>query len=140
MALGVDGAAAEDGSEVEHVVLDPGAPVGRLEHVEAVDAARVVVIQPGAEDPRSAQLAPVLVRDEIVRVVRAPAVVAEVAERRAGREAADEHTVASVLEAGGAVEDVVEIVFLQRRRRPLSGSRIVAPSAITSASRSISAR
>ena len=96
MALGVDGAAAEDGSEVEHVVLDPGAPVGGLEHVEAVDAARVIVIQPGAEDARPTQLAPVLVWHEIVRVVRAPAVIAEVAERRSGREAAHEHTVAPV--------------------------------------------
>ena len=51
MALRVDGAAAEDRPEVEHVVLDPRASVGRLEHVEAVDAARVVVVQPRGEHP-----------------------------------------------------------------------------------------
>ena len=64
-------AAAHDRPEVEHVVPDPGLAVGALEHVEAVQAARVVVVQPGGEDAVGAQLAPVLVREDVVGIVRA---------------------------------------------------------------------
>ena len=82
------GAAAHDRAEVEHVVLHPPLAVGRLEHVEAVQAARVVVVQPRREDAVAAQLAPVLVREDVVRIVGTLAVVAEAAERRAVGEAA----------------------------------------------------
>ena len=71
------------------------------------------MIQPGSENPRPAQLAPVLVQHEIVRIVRTSAVITEVAKRLSWRESADEHPVAAVLEARGAVEDIVEIVLLQ---------------------------
>ena len=69
------------------------------------------------------------------------AVVAEVAERLARREAADEHAVAAVREPGGALEDVVEIEFLQPAAAAVEriANRRACPT-ITSASRSSSAR
>ncbi len=76
-ALRLRRAAAERRSEVEQVMADDRAAAGADERVEAVDAARVVVVQPGAEDEQPAQLAAMLVREDVVRVVRPRAVVAE---------------------------------------------------------------
>src|SRR5262245_16236653 len=97
MALRKDGPAAEDGPEVEHIVLDPPFSVGRLQHVQTIDAARVVVIEPGGKNARCSKLATMLVQHEIVRVVGPPAVVPEVAERLSGGEATDEHAITPVL-------------------------------------------
>ena len=46
-------------------------------HVQGVDRARVIVRQPGGKDPVAAQLAAVLVRMNIVGIVRARAVILE---------------------------------------------------------------
>src|SRR4029453_12475527 len=137
MTLGVHGPAAEDGAEVEHVVLDPRSAAVRLQHVEAVDAARVVVIEPRTENPRSAQLAPMLVGHDVVRIVGACAVVPEVAQRLAGRKSADEQTGWAGGEGGARLKTTSRSVCFIRRRFPFSGSRIVACSEITSAVRSI---
>ena len=67
------------------------------------------MIEPRAKHARAAQLAPVLVRHDVVGVVGPRAVIAEVAERPARREPADEHAVAAVRLARGAPEHVVEI-------------------------------
>ena len=103
MTLGVDGPAPEDRPEIEHVVLDERAVAALDEHVEAVHAARIVVIQPRAEDAGRAQLATVLVRDDVVRIVGARAVVAEVAERLPLREPARKHPILAVRLPGARV-------------------------------------
>ena len=74
-------AAAHDRPEVEHVVHDALAAVGAVQHVQRVDAARVVVVQPRGEDAVGPQLAAVFVRVNVVGVVGARAVVLEVAHR-----------------------------------------------------------
>ena len=111
--LRVDGAAAENRAEVEHVVLHPRAAVGRLDHVEAVDAARVVVVEPGGEHPRPPQFATVLVSDDVVGIVGPGAVIAEVSDRTARRETADEHAIVAVRQARGAIEHEVQIPLPQ---------------------------
>ena len=80
------------------------------------------MVQPGAEDPRPAQLAPVLVRHDVVRIVGAGAVVAEVAERPARGEAAGQRPIAAVGLTRGTVEHVGEVAA--RERPSLPGERI----------------
>src|SRR5262245_34236901 len=114
--------APENRAEVEHVVFDPRASAGGFEHVEAVDAPGVVVIQPGAKDARATQLASVLVGNHVVGIVGARAVVAKVAKRLSTGEPAHEHTIPAVWQPRRAIEDGVEIVFLQTA--PLAVERI----------------
>ena len=83
------------------LVLDEG--------VERVDAARVVVIQPGREHAQAAKLPPVLVIVDVVRVVRPRAVIAERAERCARQRLARHHAVRAVGVAGGLREDRLEV-------------------------------
>jgi hypothetical protein len=51
-------------------------PFGLHVRVEAVDRAGVVVVQPRREDPQAPELAPPLMGEDVVRVVRAGPVVA----------------------------------------------------------------
>ena len=76
--LGEPGRAAEDGAEVVHVVADVLAPVRRHQEVQGVDGPRVVVRQPCGKHTVRPQLAAVLVRVDVVRVVAPGAVVLEV--------------------------------------------------------------
>ena len=82
--LRVDAGAAERRAEVDQVVPDDAAPVSVDERVERVDAARVVVVEPRREHAQAAQLAAVLVRVDVVRIVGPRAVVAERPDRPAG--------------------------------------------------------
>ena len=67
------------------------------------------MVQPGREDAVGAQLAAVLVLEDVVGIVGALAVVAEAAERRAVGEAAGEGADAAVGAAGGARQHRVEV-------------------------------
>ena len=71
------------------------------------------MVEPGAEDTRRPQLATVLVRHEIVGIVGAQSVVAEVAHRLAVGEAAGEHAVLAVRLPRAAAEHVVDIAPLE---------------------------
>jgi len=53
-------------------------------HVERVYRSRVIVVQPGGEKPETAQLAAVLVRNDVVRVIGTGTVVAKMTERMSG--------------------------------------------------------
>ena len=109
-ALRPDAAAAERRAEIEQVVADD-LPVARGDDaVERVRAADLVVIQPGGEDRQAAQLAAVFVRDDVVGIVGARAVVAERSERPARDVAAGEHAVAAVGLPRRALENLVEVV------------------------------
>ena len=89
-------AAPQDRPEVEHVVLYVPAIAVLGQEVEAVHAARIVVVEPGPEHPGAPQFTPVLVGHDVVRVVRPRAVIAEVAQRRALGKAACQHAVVAV--------------------------------------------
>ena len=102
--LGEPGRTAQDGAEVVHVVADVLAPVRRDQEVQGVDGARVVVRQPGGEHMIRPQLAAVLVRVDVVRVVAAGAVVLEVPDGLA------------VVEARGGEVDAPLTVARPRRR------------------------
>jgi hypothetical protein len=82
--------------------------------VERVEAARIHVLQPGGEHPQAAQLAPMLVRDRVVGIVRPRAVLLERAERRAGNAEAGDDPIGAVGVAGGAAQEAIEIGAAQR--------------------------
>jgi hypothetical protein len=66
---GARAAAAHDRPEVEHVVADEFAALRPFEHVERVDPARVVVVQPGRKHAIGAQLTTMLVQVDVVGIV-----------------------------------------------------------------------
>ena len=70
---------AERRADVLQVVLDDRAAVLGHERVERVRRLEIGEVRPGAEDAQRAQLAAVLVRDEVVGIVGARAVVEEAA-------------------------------------------------------------
>ena len=73
---------------------------------------RVVVVQPRAEREQAAQLAPVLVREDVVGIVRARAVVAERADRLSLERLAGERAIAAVGPTRRPLQQQLEIVGL----------------------------
>ncbi len=119
-----DAAAAERGPEVDQVVPHERAAVFRDQHVERVDGLGVHVVQPRREHAVAAQLAPIFVRDEVVRVVGARADEANAADRLALERLARDDSVRSVGLAIGALEQVVDVAephqpFVAAGRREL---------------------
>ena len=90
-------------------------PVGH-DAVVRVRAPHLVVIQPGGEDRQAAQLAAVFVRDDVVGIVGARAVITERPERPAGDVAAGEHAVAAVGLPCHARDNLDEVAKRQRPR------------------------
>ena len=109
-------------------MLDARPAVLRDERVDRVRRLQVGEIGPGAEDAQRAQLAPMLVRHEIVRIVRACAGVQVAAENLARDQAPRNDAVGAVLVARHSLEYDVEIVLDERRplavRAPNRGLRI----------------
>jgi hypothetical protein len=96
-------------AEIEQVVTDDRpAPVAH-QRVERVAAAPLIVIEPRGKDRESAQLATVLVRKDVVRIVRTRAGVTELAERGAGQLLAGDDPVAAVGVAGGLFQDRIDV-------------------------------
>ena len=83
------------------------------------------MVQPGAKHASAAQLASVLVRHDVVGIVRPGAVVPEVAEIPARRKAAREHAVPTVRLARPATEHVLDVAA--RHRTFLAEQRILDP-------------
>ena len=75
-------------------------------------------VGPRAEDAQRPQLAPVLVRHQIVGIVGPGALVPESAEHLAGQQAPGGEAVRPVGPAVGALEHLVDVVL--RHRRPLA--------------------
>ena len=94
-----------------------------MQHVQAVHAARVVVIEPRAEHPRGSQLAPVFMRNDVIRIVGPCAVIAEIAQRSALRKSTHQHAVPAIGKPGGAAEHVIHVAACQLSS--LSDHRIV---------------
>ena len=78
--IGEPGRAAQRGAEVVHVVAHMLTSVRRHKQVQGVDGPRIVVREPGAEDTVRPQLAAMLVRVDIVRIVAPRPVILEVPE------------------------------------------------------------
>src|SRR5262245_15489529 len=89
---------------------DDTASAARLEHVEAVEAARVVMVHPGGEDAARAQLAAVLVRVDVIRIVGTGAVILEIAEGAAIGEAAERRPVVAVRQPGRPLQQAIDVV------------------------------
>src|SRR5262249_46406192 len=91
--LGRRAAAAEIRAEVLQVVPDVAAAAVLDIRVDAVDRPRIVGVEPGGKDAQAPQLAPALVRIDVVRIVAARAGVAiladDLARHVATRERAD---------------------------------------------------
>src|SRR5690606_8237356 len=107
--LGLDAAAAERRPEIEQMVPHDRAAAGVHERIERVDAARIVVVEPGREDPQPAQLTPMLVREDVVGIVRARAVVAEPPHGFPRQRLARQYAVAAVLRPRGLLEERLEL-------------------------------
>ena len=80
-----------------------------FEHVEAVDAPRVVVVEPRGDDAAGAQFATVLVGHDVVRVVWPRAVVLEIAKRLAVGEPAERRPVPPVRQPCAPREHLVDV-------------------------------
>src|SRR3954464_3968779 len=93
-------------------------PVFRYQSVKRVQRLQVGQICPGAEDTQGPELAPVLVRHDVVWIVRAGTGVSEGADDFAGQETAGHYAVRPVRVPGHALEQLVDVVA--RERRPLS--------------------
>ena len=103
------GAGSERGPDVLQVVPDHAAAVLGHDGVERVARLHVHQIGPGAKHLQGAQLAAVLVRDDVVGVVRTGAVVAEAADRTAGHGARGHGAIAAVRAAVRPLEHVVKV-------------------------------
>ena len=79
--------------------------------VVRVGAADFVVIEPGGKDLESPQLAAVFVQKDVVGIVRPRAVIPEWSEGTAGDVPAGQDPIRAVRAAGGALEDLVEILL-----------------------------
>ena len=79
------------------------------QRVHRIDGLGVGVVDPRAEDAQAAQLAAILVRDDVVGVVGPRAFVLEAFERRAFERGADDHAVGPVLVAVGTGQLLVDV-------------------------------
>lgn len=93
---GSDRSAAEHRAEVEQVATDVAATAFVHQHVERVDALGVDVVEPRGEHSIGAQLASMLVIDDVVRVVFAGRIEADPAHRLPRRGLAENHAVGAV--------------------------------------------
>src|SRR4030095_751281 len=73
--------ASQRGTKIKQVVANKLASVLGDQSVEGIDAARVIMIQPGAENPQSAQLTSMFMRNDVVRIIRANTVVSILPEK-----------------------------------------------------------
>src|SRR3954470_3778256 len=92
--------------------------VYRYQCVQRVQRLQVGQIGPGAEHTQGAELAPLLVRHDVVWIVRPGARVTEGADDFAGQETASDHAVRAVRVTSHVLEQLVDVVA--RERRPLS--------------------
>ena len=96
-------------------MLDARPAVLRDERVDRVRCLQVGEIGPGAENAQRAQLAPMLVRHEIVRIVRACAGVQVAAENLARDQAPRNDTVGAVLVARHVVRaQIIDVADAER--------------------------
>ena len=116
------GAGSERGSDVLQVVPHDAATVLGDHGVERVPRLHVRQIGPGAEHLQGPQLAPVLVRDDVVGVVRAGAVVAERTDRTPGHAARGHGAIRPVRAAMRPRENVVEVAPFHPALAPRRGS------------------
>ncbi|MBI3049056.1 MAG: hypothetical protein HYY76_12185 [Acidobacteria bacterium] len=107
--VGKPGRAPEDRPEVEHVVANERASGRGHKHVEGIYRARIVVVQPRRKHAIGAQFPPVLVRVDIIRIVRPCAVVLEVPEALTFDEAARRHAIPAIPQARTLLENRIEI-------------------------------
>ena len=96
------------------------------------------MVQPRREHAVAAQLAPVLVRMDVVRIVGPRAVVLEVAERPAVGEAAGGRAVLAVRQAGRPREQAVDVLAPSSAAAGRVMSTVVAVGAMTIRAGSIS--
>ncbi len=106
---------AEGGADILQVVADHAASSLGDERVQGVAGLHVREVRPRAEDTKGAEFAAVLMRHEIVRVVRARALIPEPAQDLAGQEAARGRAVRPVGTPVGAFEHLVDVVPGQGR-------------------------
>ena len=101
---------AERRADVLQVVLDDRLAVFGDDRVDRVRGLEVGEVRPGAEDAQRPQLAPVLVRHDIVRIVGTRAEVLEAAENLARQQAAGDDAIGAIRIARDVLEDDVHVV------------------------------
>ena len=87
---------AERRADVLQVVLDDRAAVLGHERVERIRRLEIGEVRPRAEDAQRAQLAAVLVRDDVVGIVGTRAVILEAAQDLAGNQPAGDDAIGPV--------------------------------------------
>src|SRR5262249_25372804 len=112
---------AQDGAEIQQVVLQISAAVFGNYGIHRIDGSGIGMVQPRPKHTEPAQLATVLVRDSIVRVVAPRAGVAEWPDDIAGNPQAGERPIGSVGAFGLRSEHLVQNML---RKRMLLSARI----------------
>ena len=87
---------AERRADVLQIVFDDRAAVLGDERVERIRRLEIGEVRPRAEDTQRAQLAAVLVRDDVVGIVGTRAVIQEAAEDLAGNQPAGDDAIGPV--------------------------------------------
>src|SRR5690606_4883377 len=104
-------------AEIDDVVANVAASVsGSDEACQGVLFARIEVVDPGSEQPHPPELPPVLMRDHVVRIVAARALILPGAERGALQDQAAVGAEAPVGKLQGFVEGAVDFGARERPR------------------------
>ena len=109
-------------ADILEVMTNETASVRRDQRVERVAGLHVHEVRPGAKHLQRAELAPMFVRNDVIRIVRARAVVAEPSERAARYRPCCNGAVAAVGGTVGAAQHVLDVAqthlaaFAGRRR------------------------
>ena len=106
-------------------------PFSGYERVERVAGLHVGEVRPRAEHAQRPQLAAVLVRDDVVGIVGAGALVAEAAEDLARQQPRRGGAVGAVGVPVRALEHLGQIVFESAGVRSPDGRRVVAPGSMS---------
>ena len=110
---------AEGRADVLQIMLHDRAAVRRRQSVERVRRLPVREVRPRPKDAQRAELAAMLVRDEVVGIVGTSAGVQEIAEDLAGNQTAGDDPIGPVRVPRDPFEDLVDVV--PRERRPRAG-------------------
>src|SRR4030095_10594752 len=106
--------ASQRGTKIKQVVANKLASVLGDQSVEGIDAARVIMIQPGAENPQSAQLTSMFMRNDVVRIIRADTVVSILPEKSPWNKLAGHGSILAIGSLPGSSENLIKVLFLHR--------------------------
>ena len=83
------------------------------ENVQRIDGAGIIVVQPRRENAQATKLAAVLVREDVVRVIRSGPVILKWTERRSGNVLAGHRAIGTVLGLVNPLQDYIKVRLCQ---------------------------